>query len=342
MSPFVNEAAWIPSPNTRPLQLGPGPTPDPAENEVVIKVAYAAVNPVDWKVQDFPGIPLPYPFIFGTDVAGTVAQVGSQVTRFHLGQRVIGHCDGFHTKKATNAAYQLYSTCNEILVSPVPESLPLANAAVLPIAVDTAATALYAHLKLPLPTLAPKPIGKRILIWGGSSSVGTAAIQLAVASGLEVVTTASSANHELMKSLGATHVFNYKDPDTVNNLTALLKPQDYVVDCISTKDTQVTCGEILGKVGGGLLPVMTIPEETLPDNVQSSFVICLDIETKFPHLGEAIWHDFIPRALAAGSFQAKPDPQIVYGGLSKVQEAIDLQRKGVSARKVVVEISPED
>ena len=50
MTSFMNEAAWLPTANARPIQVGPGPTPNPAENEVVIKVAYAAVNPADWKV----------------------------------------------------------------------------------------------------------------------------------------------------------------------------------------------------------------------------------------------------------------------------------------------------
>ena len=166
--------------------------------------------------------------------------------------------------------FQLYSTCNENLVSPVPDSLPLVKAAVLPISVDTAATALYVHLELPLPSLTPSAIGKRILIWGGASSVGSSAIQLAVASGLEVITTASSANHEYVKSLGASYAFDYKDPKTVDQITDLLKPGDYIVDCISSKETQTTCGEILQKIGGGKLPVVDYPEGTFPDNVMPS------------------------------------------------------------------------
>lgn len=111
MAPFVNEAAWLPTTNARPVQVGPGPTPNPADNEVVIKVAYAAVNPADWKVsqhciwltpsakelfhssiiqlQDKPNH-LTYPFIYGEDIAGTIVQLGSKVTQFKLGQRVIG------------------------------------------------------------------------------------------------------------------------------------------------------------------------------------------------------------------------------------------------------------
>lgn len=59
------------------------------------------------------------------------------------------------------------------------------------------------------------------------------------------------------------------------------------------------------------------------------------------HIGEAIWHEFMPAALAKGSFQAKPDPLVIKGGLSKVQEGIDMLRKGVSAKKVVIEVGGE-
>ncbi|KAJ5802993.1 alcohol dehydrogenase [Penicillium pulvis] len=341
MSSFINEAAWLQSADSRSVQVGPGPAPNPSEDEVVIKVAYAAVNPVDWKIQDAPGGLIEYPFILGTDVAGSVVQVGSKVTQFEVGQRVISHCDGLLTKKATNMGFQLYSTCNVHLVSHVPDSLPLLNAAVLPISVDTAATALYVQLDLPLPSLAPSATGKKILLWGGASSVGSSAIQLAVASGLEVVTTASSANHEYVKSLGASYAFDYKDSSAVDQIISLLKPGDYIVDCIASKETQTTCGDILQKIGGGKLPVVNYPGVTFPDNVTPAMVICLDPGFSAAHVGDAIWHNFMPSALAAGKFQAKPDPRLIQGGLSKVQEGIDLMREGVSAKKLVIEISTE-
>ncbi|KAJ5713359.1 alcohol dehydrogenase [Penicillium malachiteum] len=337
MALFVNEAAWLPTANARPVKVEHGPTPNPCENEVVIKVAYASVNPADWKLQDGPSH-LTYPFIYGLEVAGKIVQLGSQVTQLKLGQRVIGHCDGLLTQKTTNMGFQHYSTCVEHLVSPVPDSLPLLNASVLPVGIDTAAAALYGHLKLPLPSLNPAPLSKKILIWGGSSSCGSSAIQLAVASGLEVVTTASSSNHELVRSLGATHVLNYKNPDVVDQLLSLLKPGDYVVDCIATKETQTTCGEILGRIGGGKLPVVNSPQGTYPENVEPSMVVCLPVA---PELGHHIWHKFIPEALAAGKYQAKPDPHLIPGGLERVQEAIDLLRQGVSAKKIVIEIAAE-
>ena len=128
-------------------------------------------------MQDSPYFKLPYPWVLGTDVSGTVAQLGPGVTRFKIGQRVIGHCDSLLTHKPSRSGFQLYTICREILVSAVPDSLALSNAAVLPLSISTAATGLFKHLKLTLPSIDPEPAGKTILIWGGSSSVGSTAIQ---------------------------------------------------------------------------------------------------------------------------------------------------------------------
>jgi NADPH:quinone reductase-like Zn-dependent oxidoreductase len=128
-------------------------------------------------MQDTPYLKLQYPFILGTDVAGTVVQLGSAVARFKIGQRVIGHCDSLITRKTTNAGYQRYATCREILVAAVPDWLPLTNAAVLPLSISTASAGLFKVLKLPFPSLEPKLTGRTVLIWGGSSSCGASAIQ---------------------------------------------------------------------------------------------------------------------------------------------------------------------
>ncbi|KAF4633880.1 hypothetical protein G7Y89_g4234 [Cudoniella acicularis] len=337
-----NEAAWMTAAKIKPLKVGLGPTPNPTENEVVIKVAYAAVNPTDWKMQDSPYFEMPYPFIWGTDVAGTVAQLGSNVTRFKIGQRVIGHCDSLLTRKATNAGFQLYSTCREILIAEVPDSLPLANAAVLPLSISTAASGLFVQLSLPFPSLSPSPSPKTILIWGGSSSCGSSAIQLAVAAGLTVITTASPANFDYVRGLGAEKVFDHRGDGAVEEILKVLKVGDVVLDCIGSKETQVTCGEILGRIGGGKLPILLWPTERFPENVQGVLVNGGDPGLVNLDVGDAVWRKYIPEALAAGKFQAKPDPFVIEGGLEKVQEGIDMLRDGnVSAKKIVIEIAKE-
>jgi NADPH:quinone reductase-like Zn-dependent oxidoreductase len=223
-------------------------------------------------MQDAPYLSMDYPSIFGTDVAGHVVQIGSNVSKFKVGQRVIGHCDSLLTHKASNSGFQLYSTCRERLVSAVPDSLPLANAAVLPLSVGTAAAALFQILGLPLPSLSPKPTDKTVLIWGGSSSVGSSAIQLTVAAGFRVITTASEANFNYVKSLGASEVFDHRKPDVIDQIKNKLSGGDHVVDCISTPETQEACSKILSAIGGGMLPLVLWPQANFSDKVQP--VLC--------------------------------------------------------------------
>jgi len=85
-----NQAAWLTAAKTKPLKVGSAPTPKAGAGEVVIKNEYVAINPVDWKIQEYEFFVKEYPTILGTDVAGEIVEVGDGVTRFHKGQKVIG------------------------------------------------------------------------------------------------------------------------------------------------------------------------------------------------------------------------------------------------------------
>lgn len=84
-----NEAAWHETEKAYPLVVGPAPMPKPGADEIVIKVAYAAINPSDHMMQDAPYLEIPYPWISGLDVAGIIVQLGPGVTGFSIGQRVM-------------------------------------------------------------------------------------------------------------------------------------------------------------------------------------------------------------------------------------------------------------
>ncbi|KAH8895441.1 zinc-binding oxidoreductase-like protein CipB [Thozetella sp. PMI_491] len=339
--PTDGQAAWAMAEKQTPLEVGPGPAEYTLEaNEVVIKVHYAAVNPTDPVMQDSPYLKFKYPWIFGVDVAGEILQLGSEVTRFNIGQRVMGHCDSLLTNQITHAGFQSYTICREILVAAVPDDLPLANAAVLPLSISTASSALFINQGLSLPSLNPKPTGKTVVLWGGSSSCGSSMIQLAVAAGYKVATTASSANAEYVKNLGATFVFDYKAPDVVSQIVKVFETEEFggIVDCISLDDTQLLCAELLSRLGGGSLSVLRMPIQSAPENVTINFVNGLDPGLVRLDIGDAVWRKFVPAALAAGKLQAKPDA-LVLGGLEKVQTGIDMVRKGVSAQKIVIHIA---
>jgi NADPH:quinone reductase-like Zn-dependent oxidoreductase len=129
----------------------------------------------------------------GDDVAGTVVEVGTNVKRIRVGDRVIGHSAWLTTDDDRTGGFQLHTVVKENLTVSIQDTLSLENAVVLPIGVSTAATALFSdnHLGLQHPYLSPDQTGQTVLIWGGTTSVGCNAIQFAVAAGYKVITTAS-------------------------------------------------------------------------------------------------------------------------------------------------------
>ena len=201
------------------------------------------------------------------------------MTRFKKGDRVAALSIYLRTKNPAHAAFQLYTVVPEYLVSRIPETLSLAQACVLPLGLATAAAGLYQPEYLGLaPPIAPvnENGGKEkvILIWGGSSTVGSCCIQLCVASGLTVLTTASSKNSDYVKGIGADYVFDHTDDNVVRRLgeAAAGKLVVGAYDTISDKDTALKCAEFLHAAGGGTLfatrPSEFAPEEILLENVR--------------------------------------------------------------------------
>jgi len=152
--------------------------PSPGQNEIVVKNCAIAINPLDWLKQttgDLMFSWIKYPFILGSDLAGEVVEVGKSVTRFKIGDRVIGHAVGLdkRSNKSSECAFQEYTVIRTNLASPIPSSMPYENACVLPLGLSTAACAMFMKdfLALQYPTLSPKPNGKTLLVWGGSGTV---------------------------------------------------------------------------------------------------------------------------------------------------------------------------
>ena len=216
-----NQAAWLVTKGAKPFQVGPTPYTSPGEHEIVVKNAAVAINPVDWKVQNsvFP-LPLNYPTILGADIAGVVIEVGTSVTRFRVGDRVLGHASGLIPQRDCEKGFQEYTVISDNLSSPIPNYVSFEAAAVIPLGFSTVAYGMYEKdfLGLQYPSLNPKPTGQVLLIWGGATSLGSNAIQLGVASGYEVITTASVQNFEYVKRLSASQVFDYKNETIVEDL----------------------------------------------------------------------------------------------------------------------------
>lgn len=238
-------------------------------------------------------------------------------------------------------AFQAYTVHNHRVVAAVPATLPYEQAAVLPLAVSTAAAGLYEqdYLKLQYPSTTPKPTGETLLVWGGSSSVGAITIQLAKASGYDVVTTASPRNFDLVKGLGANAIFDYNSKTIVDEITDHLKGKTTAgaYDAIAADGSVEACGEVLSRSKGGKFVATVLhPPEKLPEGISAKWLFALSIMKN--DVSKAVWIDYLPEALKQGKLQAKPDPLIAGKGLAEVQKAVDRQAEGVSGAKVVCTI----
>ena len=336
-----NTAAWITAAKSRPFEVKDAPLWTPAENEILVKNHAVAINPVDGGLQSLAFMPLDYPTILGSDVAGEVVAVGPEVTRFKEGARVVGHAVGIGTKQNQHNAFQAYTILQTNMASELPDSISFESAAVIPLGCSTAACGLFQHdhLGLQLPTEPPQqPTRETVLIWGGASSVGSNAIQLAVAAGYEVVTTASPKNFEYVKKLGASEVFDYKDPAVGDTLLSCFKAKIIAgaLDCIGF-DAWTICMDVVLKSKG--TKIVSTTKRGWPDPPEGVIVKHIFGTTlKDNEVGKAVYEDFMPKALKAGTFVPAPEPLIAGKGLESVQGAVDLRSKGVSAAKVVVSL----
>ncbi|KAK3725941.1 hypothetical protein LTR37_000089 [Vermiconidia calcicola] len=336
---MANKAAWVTEKQAYPMKVGDAPLPEPKENQITIRVRAVAINPVDYVMQAAGALLEKYPSITGCDAAGEVTSIGSAV-----GDRVAGCVD--HDGDALGqGTFQLYCNLIETLAGKIPDAVSFTDACVLPIGMCTACTGLFekSTLGLPLPQLQPKPNGKVLVVWGGSSSVGSCAIQAAKAAGFEVAATAGAHNLEYCKSIGADYAFDYKTDTLVEDVVAALKGKDSagVFNAVMGEETYIKCAEIASQLGGTQIMSSVLPpnmpyDKPLPGGVKLAYNFCYEL--KGTEVGPAIWQQWVPAALANGTLKCKPDAYVVGQGLEKIQEAVDAWKSGASARKYVVEI----
>lgn len=201
------------------------------DDQVLVKVSAAALNPVDFKrrLGKFKATDSLLPTVPGYDVAGIVVKVGSQVTEFKVGDEVYGDIN----EKALDGPNQFgslaeYTAVEEKLLAPKPKNISFAEAAGLPLAIETA----YEGLER-----AGFSSGKSILVLGGAGGVGSLVIQLAkqVFGASEVAATASTGKLELLKSLGVDLAIDY----TKEKFEELPKKFDVVYDAVGEGEKAV-------------------------------------------------------------------------------------------------------
>jgi NADPH:quinone reductase-like Zn-dependent oxidoreductase len=200
-------------------RLGEMPEPELREDDVLVQVHAAGVNPLDSKIRNGEfKLLLPYrlPLILGNEAAGVVLRVGSRVQRFKPGDEVYAR-----PGKNRIGTFAELIAINEADVALKPKTLSMEEAASIPLVALTAWQALVERAKLKR--------GEKVLIHAGSGGVGTIAIQLAKHLGALVATTTSSSNVDFVKSLGADVVVDYKKDDfekTLRDYDAVLNSLD--------------------------------------------------------------------------------------------------------------------
>src|SRR5687768_11478257 len=311
------------------LQIRDVEKPIPKDNEVLIRIHAASVNPLDWHFMRCTpylgrvlfGIRKPRVPRLGVDVAGVVEAVGRKVTGFQSGDAVFGTCNG---------AFAEYACTKESTLIKKPGNVTFEQAASIPVAALTALQGLRDKGQV-------KP-GQQVLINGASGGVGTFAVQIAKWLGAEVTGVCSTRNVELVRSLGADHVVDY----TREDFTLGPRRYDVLFDVVGSRSWG-DCKRVLKPkakfvIAGGpktnrwigpLSHMLTVRLASLGANQNVGFFVAQFNKADMLILGEL---------LATGKMKAVIDRQYP---LSELPEAMRYLGTGHARAKVVVTMSAD-
>jgi NADPH:quinone reductase-like Zn-dependent oxidoreductase len=297
---------------TEVLSYEDAPLPTIADDDILIRVHAAAINPVDWKIregylQEF--LPYKLPLILGWDVSGVVEAIGAEVTHFKPGDEVYSR-----PNIERNGAYAEYIAVKASEVAFKPKTVDHIHAAAVPLAGITAWHCLFeaAHLTA----------GQRVLIHAAAGGVGSYAVQFARWKGAHVIGTASARNRDFLMELGANEVIDYQ----TSQFEAGLAPVDVVFDTIGG-DVQERSWQVI-KPGGILVSIVSPPseEKAVAHQCRSAYVF---IQPR------ADWLTEIADLIDAG--QVKSIVETVLP-LSQVAEAHSLSQSGRTRGKIVLQV----
>lgn len=303
--------------------------PTPKDNEVLIKVRAASVNPYDWHfVRGLPyffrlfiGLRRPKSIELGVDGAGEVEAVGRQVTRFRPGDRVFGGCRG---------AFAEYACAAESSLALMPGNIGFEEAGAVDIAGLTALQALRdkGHVRS----------GQKILINGASGGVGTFAVQIARSFGAEVTGVCSTRNVDMVRSLGADRVIDY----TREDFTRSGERYDLILECVGNRSF-LDCRRVLNRDGiyvgigaggpdlrwmiGPLAQMVALPIVSLFVSQKPAGIVAKQNKDDLAALGEL---------MASGKLKAIIDRTY---SLSEVPNALRYLEEGHARGKIVITVA---
>ncbi|MCG3793983.1 NADPH:quinone reductase [Bacillus toyonensis] len=238
-----------------PMRMTEVPTPKINEYEVLAEIHAASINPIDFKIRDGKvKMLLKYemPLILGNDFSGVIVKVGAKVTNFKVGDEIYAR-----PRKNKIGTFAEYIAIHENDIALKPNNLSFEEATSIPLVGLTSYQALHDIIQLQK--------GQKILIHAGSGGVGTFAIQLAKIMGATVTTTASEAGVNLVTSLGADEIINYK----TEKFEDILKNYDAVFDTIGGATLEKSFNII--KSGGNIVSVSGMPNARFGKEFGSGF-----------------------------------------------------------------------
>ncbi|KAL8638020.1 MAG: hypothetical protein Q9228_004778, partial [Teloschistes exilis] len=314
--------------------------------------AAIATNPVDYKIHDTGLLVEKYPIVLGSDVSGTIEAVGSSITRFQKGDRVTGFAAWTPSNDCDQGGFQEYTILNENVTAKLPNFITSEQGAILPMAIATAGVGIFINLGIPRPAVGQNSNGSvekkqsgAFLVWGASSSIGSAAVQIAHSLGFTVYATCSPKHHDNTRQYGASHVFDYNDANVVTNILNAAKQSDqnikYALDAISENGTCEQVVSVLEQQGGGkVVLTLDFPEDKQkPENVEISSMRAYRVNTDLKEFGGWLFNEWLETGLTDKTFVPSPGIQKLEGGIQAVPKALDLHRKGLSGKKLVLPLA---
>jgi NADPH2:quinone reductase len=250
------------------------PQPRPGQGEVLVKLAAAAVNPMDWKIAEgalVGQLPHASPIILGSDGAGRVEAVGEGASRFSVGETVYGQF--FLVPVGSGGAFAEYVAVPEesatSVILPAPDGISVTDAAAVPTAAMTALGVLEAS---------GLRAGQAIVIIGATGGIGCFATQFAARLGAHVIATARPDARELITGLGAAETTGYT-PDEIVERARSSRPEgvDVLLDLVGDRDVFDACTGVVREGGTALSVYFGAPAEPPADSkIHMSNYILMD------------------------------------------------------------------
>ena len=299
------------------LRIEELPTPEPKGAQLLVKVHYAAVNPVDWKMREGRNrlvLSRRWPKVLGHDLAGEVVAKGPRAKRFEVGDAVYG------MQGLSMGAYATHAVVDEKTFAEKPASATFRDAAALPMISLTSLQVLR--------DIAGLEAGQKLLVNGASGGVGSAAVQLGKILGAEVTGVCSARNVELVRGLGADHVVDYGEEDFTHGS----ETYDVVFDCVGNL-TFAHCARVLAQ-RGVFVSVTTNAAKFVTGRVCNLFRRQRDTQilVALPSAADLAW---VAQQVDAGRYRPVIDRSFT---LAEIRAAHEYSETGRARGKLVIEM----